>query len=74
MKKFKIKVEFKYDFDLFFDKIDEFADSSNYGYSIEEENGQIVVNFEILPYLPIYFNVSEEKIVVDVQTLSLIHI
>lgn len=68
MKKFKIKVEFKYDFDLFFDKIDEFADSSNYGYSIEEENGQIVVNFEILPYLPIYFNVSEEKIVVDVQT------
>lgn len=68
MKKFGINVKFKYDFDLFFDKLDQFSEKSNYGYAIEQQDADIVVNFEILPYLPIIFKVSEDEISVKIDT------
>lgn len=68
MKEFGIKAIFKYDFDLFFEKIDEFCENENYGYFISEKDGEIALNFEILPYFPIVFKVLEEKMIVNVET------
>lgn len=68
MKNFGIKVKFEYDFNEFFENLDEFAENSNYGYSLEENGGNIVVNFELLPYLPIFFEVSEDEIKSKIET------
>lgn len=60
MKNFGISIKFQYDIDGFLEKIDEFAEDDNYGYSLEEIDGSIVLNFEILPYLSCNFKIDEE--------------
>lgn len=60
MKNFGISVKFQYDIDGFLEKIDEFAENDNYGFSLEEIDGNIVLNFEMIPYLSLNFNIDEE--------------
>ncbi len=60
MENFGISVKFQYDIDGFLEKVDEFAEDDNYGYSLEESDGAIVLNFEILPYLSLNFKIDEE--------------
>ena len=55
MKNFGISIKFQYDIDGFLEKIDEFAEDDNYGYSLEEIDGSIVLNFEIL-FLFVFLN------------------
>ncbi|WP_281703441.1 hypothetical protein [Parvimonas micra] len=60
MENFGISVKFKYDIDDFLEKIDEFAENGNYGFSLEEMDGLMILNFEILPYLSLNFKIDEE--------------
>ena len=60
MKNFGISVKFQYDIDGFLEKIDEFSENDNYGFSLEEIDGNIVLNFEMIPYLSLNFNIDEE--------------
>lgn len=60
MENFGISVKFQYDIDDFLEKIDEFAENSNYGFSLEEMDGLMILNFEILPYLSLNFKIDEE--------------
>lgn len=60
MENFGISVKFQYDIDDFLEKIDEFAENGNYGFSLEEMNGLMILNFEILPYLSLNFKIDEE--------------
>ena len=60
MENFGISVEFKYDIDDFLEKIDECAENGNYGFSLEEMDGLMILNFEILPYLSLNFKIDEE--------------
>lgn len=53
-------VKFQYDIDDFLEKIDEFAENGNYGFSLEEMDGLMILNFEILPYLSLNFKIDEE--------------
>ncbi|AXU10609.1 hypothetical protein DYJ31_04745 [Parvimonas micra] len=60
MENFGISVKFQYDIDDFLEKIDEFAENGNYGFSLEEMDGLMILNFEILPYLSLNFKIDEE--------------
>lgn len=60
MENFGISVKFQYDIDDFLEKIDEFAENDNYGFSLEEMDGLMILNFEILPYLSLNFKIDEE--------------
>ena len=60
MENFGISVKFQYDIDDFLEKIDEFAENGNYGFSLEEMDGLMILNFEILPYLSLNFEIDEE--------------
>lgn len=60
MENFGISVKFQYDIDDFLEKIDEFAENGNYGFSLEEMDGLVILNFEILPYLSLNFKIDEE--------------
>ena len=60
MENFGISVKFQYDIDDFLEKIDEFAENGNYGFSLEEMDGVMILNFEILPYLSLNFKIDEE--------------
>ncbi|WP_314719911.1 hypothetical protein [Parvimonas micra] len=60
MENFGISVKFQYDIDDFLEKIDEFAETGNYGFSLEEMDGLMILNFEILPYLSLNFKIDEE--------------
>lgn len=60
MENFGISVKFQYDIDDFLEKIDEFAENGNFGFSLEEMDGLMILNFEILPYLSLNFKIDEE--------------
>lgn len=60
MENFGISVKFQYDIDDFLEKIDEFAENGNYGFLLEEMDGLMILNFEILPYLSLNFKIDEE--------------
>lgn len=60
MENFGMSVKFQYDIDDFLEKIDEFAENGNYGFSLEEMDGLMILNFEILPYLSLNFKIDEE--------------
>ena len=60
MENFGISVKFQYDIDGFLEKIDEFSENDNYGFSLEEMDGLMILNFEILPYLSLNFKIDEE--------------
>lgn len=60
MENFGISVKFQYDIDDFLEKTDEFAENGNYGFSLEEMDGLMILNFEILPYLSLNFKIDEE--------------
>lgn len=60
MENFGISVKFQYDIDDFLEKIDEFAENGNYGFSLEEMDSLMILNFEILPYLSLNFKIDEE--------------
>ena len=59
MENFGLSVKFQYDIDVFLEKIDEFAENDNYGFSLEEVDGEMILNFEILPYLPLNFKIDD---------------
>ena len=42
MENFGISVKFQYDIDDFLEKIDEFAENGNYGFSLEEMDGLMI--------------------------------
>lgn len=65
---FGINLKFKYDLESFISIVDEFSENTNYGYSVDEENGEIVVNIELLPYMPLKFKVTDEAVSMDVNT------
>lgn len=67
MENFGISVKFQYDIDDFLEKIDEFAENGNYGFSLEEMDGLMILNFEILPYLSLNFKI-DEKIEMKTET------
>ena len=60
MDNFGIKVRFEFEPEFFLEKIDEFAEENNYGYTVEDNKGNIRVVFEILPYLFIFFEINEK--------------
>lgn len=59
MENFGLSVKFQYDIDVFLEKIDEFAENDNYGFSLEEVDGEMILNFEILPYLSLNFKIDD---------------
>ncbi len=59
MENFGLSVKFQYDIDIFLEKIDEFAENDNYGFSLEEVDGEMILNFEILPYLSLNFKIDD---------------
>ena len=67
MKNFGISVKFQCDIDEFLEKIDEFAENENYGFSLEEIDGSMILNFEIIPYLALNFKI-DEKIEMKTET------
>ncbi|MEB3024415.1 MULTISPECIES: hypothetical protein [unclassified Parvimonas] len=67
MKNFGISVKFQCDIDEFLEKIDKFAENENYGFSLEEIDGSMILNFEIIPYLALNFKI-DEKIEMKTET------
>lgn len=68
MENFGISCNLNISVEDFVDLVDQFSENTNYGYSVEEVDGELAVNIEILPYFPIIFKFKEDYTFMEVKT------
>lgn len=68
MKNFGIDMTISCELEDFISIVDEFSENTNYGYSVNENDGEIVVNIEVLPYFNLKFYSEDEKIKMNIDT------
>lgn len=68
MENFGVSVAVSCDLEEFISIIDEFSENTNYGYSVEENNGNVNINVEVLPYFNLCFISNDGKFTMNINT------